>query len=193
MRLILGSQSPRRKEILSYFALPFEQISPIFDEELVPYEGDPIAYAKILSHGKAASLASKFSKAVILTADTVVYKEGKLYGKPATEEEAFQILSALNGSWHQVFTALTVYKDNHFFTDYEETRVLFHPLSNDQIRLYHQAFHAFDKAGGYGIQLGGYLIVKRMEGCFYNVMGLPTNALQRVLNEVGVDLWHFLK
>lgn len=193
MRLILGSQSPRRREILSFFAIPFEQISPHFAEELVPFEGNPIEYAKTLAYEKAASLAPRFEEAVILTADTVVYKDGKQYGKPANEEEAFQILSELNGSWHQVFTALTLFKKGHFFTDYEETKVLFHSLTPEQIRLYHQAFHSFDKAGGYGVQMGGHVIVKRMEGCFYNVMGLPTTALQRVFYQAGIDLWHHLK
>ncbi len=193
MRLILGSQSPRRREILSFFSLPFEQVSPSFDEDAIPFDGDPIAYSKHLSEGKALSLKSTFTDAVILTADTVVYKEGTLYGKPSNEAEAFQILSALNGSWHQVFTAVTATRQDKMITAYDETKVLFHSISPEQIHLYYKAFHGFDKAGGYGIQDGGHVIVKRMEGCFYNVMGLPINALQKVLHAVGIDLWNYLK
>ena len=193
MRLILGSQSPRRREILSFFSLPFEQVSPSFDEDAIPFEGDPIAHSKYLSEGKAVSLKPFFTDAVILTADTIVYKEGALYGKPSNETEAFHILSALNGSWHQVFTAVTATYQDRMVTDYDETKVLFHAISPEQIHLYYKAFHGFDKAGGYGIQDGGHVIVKRMEGCFYNVMGLPINALQKVLRGVGIDLWNYLK
>ncbi len=80
-RLILGSTSPRRQEILSFFSFPFEQLSPHFAEELVPFEGDPISYANILSKGKAESLAFRYPQAVILAADTIVFKDGKLFLK----------------------------------------------------------------------------------------------------------------
>jgi septum formation protein len=176
MRLILGSQSPRRREILEFFSLPFEQVPSYFAEELVPYDGDPIGYAKILSQGKAHSLKIRYPKTLILTADTVVYKEGKIYGKPASLDEAFQILY-----------------ENREYSECEETKVLFHELSESQIRSYHHSFQVTDKAGGYGIQKAGHLIVKRMEGCFYNVMGLPLNALKNCLEKVGIDLWHYLK
>jgi septum formation protein len=193
MRLILGSQSPRRREILEFFSLPFEQVPSYFAEELVPYDGDPIGYAKILSQGKAHSLKIRYPKTLILTADTVVYKEGKIYGKPASLDEAFQILSELNGSWHSVYTSITVLYENREYSECEETKVLFHELSESQIRSYHHSFQVTDKAGGYGIQKAGHLIVKRMEGCFYNVMGLPLNALKNCLEKVGIDLWHYLK
>ena len=90
MKLILGSQSPRRKEILEYFSLPFQQVKPPFDEEAVPYTGDPIAYVRELSQGKAFSLAERFPKQPILTADTIVWKEGQVYNKPKDSAEAFQ-------------------------------------------------------------------------------------------------------
>ena len=192
MRLILGSQSPRRCEILRFFTIPFEQIASYFAEELVPFEGDPVLYASLLSKGKASSLIVRYPEAVILTADTVVYKEGKIFNKPANEQENFAMLKELNGSWHSVFTAVTATNGIHICTVCEETRVQFHHLSDSQLQLYHRAFQGTDKAGGYGIQMGGSVIVERMDGCFYNVMGLPTHALQQVLNEVGIDLWHYL-
>ncbi len=192
MRLILGSQSPRRREILNFFSIPFEQIASHFAEELVPFEGDPVFYASSLSEGKASSLITHYPKAVILTADTVVFKEGKIFNKPADEQENFAMLKELNGSWHSVFTAVTAINGIHTCTVCEETRVQFHNLTDPQLHLYHRAFQGTDKAGGYSIQLGGSLIVKRMEGCFYNAMGLPTHALQKVLNEVGINLWHYL-
>jgi septum formation protein len=192
MRVILGSQSPRRREILSYFSLPFEQHSPHFAEERVPFNGDPILYASTLSEGKGASLTSQFPRAVILTADTVVFKEGKIYNKPANEEENLAMLKELIGSWHSVFTAVTASLGKRQVTRVEETRVEFQSLGVEKLKLYHKYFKGCDKAGGYSIQMGGSLIVKRMEGCFYNAMGLPLQALQAVLKEVGIDLWHFL-
>lgn len=192
MRLILGSQSPQRREILGYYSIPFEQIPSHFAEELVPFEGDPIAYAKTLAKGKAASLASRFPQAVILTADTVVFKDKKIFNKPLNDKENFEMLKELNGSWHSVFTAVTAQLGERHATECEETRVNFHSVSDDQLELYHRAFKGTDKAGGYSVQMGGSLIVKRMEGCFYNAMGLPLASLQKVLKEMGIDLWRFL-
>jgi len=194
--LILASQSPRRREILSFFSYPFTTIASSFDELSIPFTGDPIAYAKILAESKAASLAERFPEALLLSADTVVFKEGRLFNKPADEKEAFSMLSELNGSWHSVFTAMTVQRGvgalQRRVTAYEETRVLFHQLSPRELALYHKTFDGTDKAGGYGIQQGGALIVKKIEGCFYNVMGLPLATCRQLLAEMGIDLWYYL-
>lgn len=193
MTLILGSQSPRRKEILSYFSLPFQQVTPNFDEESVPFDGDPVSYVKILSKGKADSLFPAFPDRIIITADTVVYREGKIYGKPQHDEEAFQFLKALAGQWHSVFTGVTVRQGQLEFQDVAETRVLFTPLTDKEIHIYYQSLPYADKAGGYMIQQAGGLIVQRIEGCFYNVMGLPLHSLRLLLLQLGIDLWDYLK
>lgn len=190
--LILGSQSPRRSEILSFFSIPFKQAQPLFVEELVPFQGDPVAYASTLSEGKALSLLPHYPKEIILTADTVVFKDGKIFNKPANEEENFEMLKDLNGSWHSVFTALTATSKLKIKTICQESRVQFHQLEEKELRLYHRAFKGSDKSGGYSIQLGGSVIVKRIEGCFYNVVGLPIDALQKILKEFGINLWHYL-
>lgn len=192
MRLILGSQSPRRAEILGFFSYPFEQISSHFAEELVSFDGDPIVYAKTLSRGKAASLAPRYSDATILTADTIVYKDGALMGKPANDEEGFEMLKTLNGSWHTVYTAVTVQNGDKEVSECAETRILFHNIPEEALLNYHRAFSGNDKAGGYGIQKGGSVIVKRIEGCFYNVMGLPLSLTAELLHANGIDLWHYL-
>lgn len=193
IQLILGSQSPRRKEILGYFSLPFEQISPDFDEEAVPFKGNPAAHVTELSHGKALSLAEKYPEALILTADTIVWKDGKVYGKPKDTEEAFKALSELTGSWHSVFTGVSLYYQERTISQSEETRVLFNSLTPDQIRHYHNKLHWADKAGGYAIQMAGGLIVNKIEGCYYNVMGLPINSVRALLQHVGIELWDYLK
>jgi len=193
MQLILGSQSPRRREILSYFNIPFTQVSPIFDEDSIPFHDNPQEYVKILSKGKAYSLVHAFPEAVVLTADTIVYKEGKIYGKPKDQQEAFQFLKELSGKWHSVFTGLTISTKGKDFQALEETRVLFNFMTDEQIKTYHQMLHCADKAGGYMIQGAGGLIVKRIEGCYYNVVGLPINALYSLLLEAGIDLWKNFK
>lgn len=192
-RIILGSQSPRRKEILSFFTLPFEQASPDYDEDSIPYFSPPDAYACTLSKGKADSLAHRYSHdTVIITADTIVVRDGKIYGKPRDLEEAVKSLSELAGNWHSVFTGITVRKGRQEFSSAEETKVLFHPLTPEQIKEYYQKLHCWDKAGGYAIQGSGAIIVKSIEGCYYNVMGLPINTLRDLLAKVGIDLWHHL-
>ncbi len=192
MRLILGSQSPQRKEILQFFSHPFEQISPSFDERLIAYHGDPIDYVQTLSIGKSNSLISHHPESVILTADTVVYSENKIFNKPHNEEEGFEMLCTLQGGVHTVYTAVTAAYRNEQYTECASTKVHFHSLNEMQLQLYHKAFRGIDKAGGYGIQMAGSIIVKKLEGCFYNVMGLPLSATQNVLQKVGIDLWHYL-
>lgn len=193
MELILGSQSPRRQEILNFFNIPFKQVSPIFDEDNVAFDNHPQEYVQILAKGKADSLASQFSKAMILTADTIVYQDGKIYGKPKDLQEAFEFLKELSGKWHSVFTGLTIIFNGKNFQTWEETKVLFNSLTEKQIKQYHQALACFDKAGGYMIQGAGSLIVNRIEGCYYNVVGLPINALNSLLKQAGIDLWQHLK
>lgn len=192
MQIILGSQSPRRIEIMNYFKLPFQQASPPYDESLIPFKGDPEAYVCELSSGKAQSLTQQFPNAIILTADTIVFREGKIYGKPKDEQDAFQSLSELVGNWHTVYTGVTVMHGNKCYHQAEATQVLFNPLTPDQIRHYHSRLNWADKAGGYAIQLAGGLIVKKIEGCYYNVMGLPINTVEALLKHFNIELWDYL-
>jgi septum formation protein len=190
---ILGSQSPRRKEILGYFSIPFEQISSDFDEEAIPFEGDPAAYATKLALGKSKALQNQHPDAFILTADTVVFCNGKIYNKPKDEEEAFQFVTELQGKWHSVFTAVSLTCEGKEHHTTEESRVLFNSLTPEQIRHYHNKIHWADKAGGYAIQLGGGLIIKKIDGCYYNIMGLPINSVRFLLMKFGIELWDFVK
>jgi septum formation protein len=192
MQVILGSQSPRRIEIMNYFKLQFKQASPPYDESLVPFKGDPKAYVCELSSGKAHSLVQKFPNDIILTADTIVYLEGKIYGKPKDENDAYKSLSELVGRWHTVYTGVTVMLGEKSYHQAEATQVLFNDLTPDQIRHYHSRLNWADKAGGYAIQLAGGLIVKKIDGCFYNVMGLPINTVEVLLKHFNIELWDYL-
>lgn len=192
-RLILGSQSPRRKEILNYFSLPFEQVTSGFDEDSISFKGDPIAFVTEIAEGKARDLAKRFPEALILTADTTVYRNGKIYGKPLDAEDAFKALSDLAGKWHSVFTGVSLHSMEGITSTHEETRVLFNTLSPEEIRHYHKKLHWSDKAGGYAIQMAGGLAINKIEGCYYNAMGLPINSVRKLLLNVGIDLWDYIK
>lgn len=193
MTLILGSQSPRRKEILGFFSIPFRQVSSAFDEDSIPYAGDAAKLARELALGKAKVLAATYPNETILTADTVVAIDNITLGKPANEAESKEMLTRLCGRWHSVITAVVGYKNGQFFSEEEETRVLCNVLTPDEIHRYMRVHALQDKAGGYAIQKSGSLLVRRIEGCYYNVCGLPINATRRILKKVGIDLWDHLK
>jgi len=191
--LILGSTSPRRKEILSFFKIPFHVISPDFDELTVPFHGNAEEYAKSTSIGKALSLSSKFKGTPILTADTVVSYENQVFLKPENKNDAFNILSFLSGKTHQVKTAVTLCSESRIETLCETTLVTFHPFTETEILHYIDSVPVFDKAGSYAIQGIGSIIVKKLEGCFYNVMGLPLNSTKALLTRFGFSVWDHLK
>lgn len=192
-RLILGSQSPRRRDIMSQFSLPFELATPPFVEEAVPFNGDPVEYVTTLSRGKANSLHRTYPQAILLTADTVVYYNDNVYNKPRDLEEAIAFLSAFSGHWQSIFTGVTVRKGDEEYYDAEETRVQFNAMTPDQIRAILNVNRWQDKAGGYSILGSGNLLVRKIEGCYNNVTGLPVNTVRKLLLKVGIDLWHYLK
>ena len=191
--IILGSHSPRRKEILHYFSLPFTTQASHFDEESIPYEGNAQKLARDLALAKAQVLAQDFSDAIIITADTVVAIDQIVLAKPTSENEAKEMLTRLSGRWHSVFTAVVCFNEGKFFCEDEETKVLCNSLTPDELHRYMRAHAVADKAGSYAIQKSGSILVQKIEGCYYNVMGLPINALRRALKEVGINLWDYLK
>ena len=192
MQLILGSQSPRRREILEFFSIPFIQASPSFDEASVPFNGNPEEYVCTLSNGKSASLINRFPQAMILTADTVVFREGKVYGKPKDRDDAYQMLSEFAGQWHSVYTGVTIQDKEKILSKAEVTHVLFNALTPEQIRHYLAHTDWVDKAGSYAIQKKGGIIVRKIEGCYYNAKGLPINTLVDLLQQFNVALWDYL-
>jgi septum formation protein len=193
MKIILGSQSIKRREILGHFSIPFTVVPSAFDEESVVFEGDPGPHALLLSQKKNAVLREQYPDEVILTADSVVYCDGILYNKPRNLDEAFSFLTAFSGKWQSVFTGVTVARGPLVYSDIEETKILVNSLTPDQIKKFHASVFSLDKAGGYTIEKSGILIVSRIEGCYDNVLGLPINTTRKLLLKVGIDLWDFLK
>lgn len=191
--LILGSQSPRRKEILDFFTIPFKQVSPLFDESSLPLNLPPKKYVLQSATGKAKSLAKDYPNNAILTADTIVYFKGKIYLKPKSRKEAVQMLKVLSGNCHTVYSAVCVLKEDKQFCKCATTKICFHNLSMKEINTYLNAFNFLDKAGGYALQKGGSILIKSICGCFYNAMGLPIGLAQELLLKAGINLWDFLK
>ncbi|NGX62741.1 MAG: Septum formation protein Maf [Candidatus Anoxychlamydiales bacterium] len=191
--IILASISERRKEILGYFSLKFKCLGSNFDEKSIKFISDPKSYAIEIAKGKANALDKNYRDDIVITADTIVYANNKIYTKPKNGKDAFRILNELSNTWHTVYTAICIKHKDKIFTDIEETKILFHALTEDQIKKYHKSFYFSDKAAGYAIQKAGSVIIKNMLGCYYNVMGMPINTLKTLLLNVGIDLWDFLK
>ena len=188
MKIILASQSPRRKELLDRMGIQdFETISPNVDESA--FHGlPPEELVRRLSAEKAAAVAGRAGEdAIVIAADTVVALEGAVLGKPADELDAFKMLSALSGVRHQVYTGVTVCRGGEKQTAHEVTDVTFRELSEEEIEHYIATGEPMDKAGAYGIQGYGALLIQGISGDYYNVMGLPVCRLSGMLARFGVD------
>ena len=176
MKMILASGSPRRRELLAMAGFDFEVIPADVDETADPALA-PGELVAVLSEKKAAHVASIINEAaVIVGADTVVAIDGLILGKPKDETDAFNMLSRLQGRWHVVYTGVTVIfpsSPSSSKTFVENTRVFMRILSDEEIRSYIATGEPMDKAGAYGIQERGAVLIERIEGDYFTVVGLP--------------------
>ena len=180
MPIILASQSPRRQELMKLFGLPFTVRVADIDETMNP--ADP--YGEVARVSRCKAEASRQSQQeLVIAADTIVVCDGKILGKPKTEAEAKQTLAMLSGKEHQVMTGLTVLQGDKCISCTEVASVQFRPLSREEIDGYVATGEPMDKAGAYGIQGGAALFVERIEGDYYNIMGLPVCRLSIILKE----------
>ncbi len=185
--LILASQSPRRRELLGLITENFLVRPTGCDESFVC--ADPAEHARQLALRKcAAASASAGADDAVIAADTVVFLEGALLEKPASPEEAQAMLRRLSGHTHVVCTGVAVYWQGETRSFCQQTRVTFHDLSDELIDWYVSTGEPMDKAGAYGIQGKGALLVKGIEGDYANVVGLPVSPLFRLLLDMGVPL-----
>lgn len=182
---VLASGSPRRKRILEGLDLDFEIETPGIEENEEAGE-TPDEHVVRLAGLKAAEVAKRRSEGTILAADTVVFLEGVLLGKPADPADAARMLRAISGRWHEVFTGLALVRcsDDTRAVGFERTRVLVRELSDRAIEGYVAGGEPLDKAGSYAIQECGAALVSRVDGCFYNVVGLPVVRLTGLLEEL---------
>ncbi len=186
-KIVLASASPRRQELLRRmgirdFSVRVPQVEEAFPDGLTPQE--TVGY---ISREKSAAVVSAEDELVI-TADTMVFLDDRKLGKPADEAEALRMLTALQGRHHTVCTGVTVRQGEKFLTRAQTTEVYFRPATERELRAYIAAGEPMDKAGAYGVQGQGALLVERINGDFFNVMGLPVVLLSEMLADFGVTL-----
>ncbi len=188
-RIVLASASPRRKELLELLGLRFEVEPSNYDEETVS-GSEPHEMVRELSLGKARAAAAKHRDAFIIGADTIVVLGNKVMGKPHTASEAKKMLHTLNGKVHAVITGFTILdtETGKVLSRSVETKVHIRKLTPEEIDNYVRTKEPLDKAGGYAIQGLGAVLVERIEGDYFNVVGLPLSALAEGLKEFGVPV-----
>ncbi|MGE5353562.1 MAG: Maf family protein [Acidobacteriota bacterium] len=184
--IFLASKSPRRKHLLELLNLKFETFSVDLNEEILDGE-HPVKTVKRLSEQKLTEARKRISDGIIITADTIVVLEGEIIGKPKDEADAERILKSLSGKTHAVYTGFAVCNTERNVTliEYEKTLVTFRHLEKEEILDYIKSGSPMDKAGAYGIQDDfGAVFVRRIDGCYYNVVGLPLTRLYDTLKRV---------
>lgn len=188
MTVVLASASPRRSELLEKLGLSFAVRAADIDEESVLADS-PEALVLALSAAKAQKVADdETPDTLVIAADTVVVLDSTVLGKPTNAASAFTMLSALSGRWHEVYTGVSVQSGDRRVAFCERSEVCFRPLSDVEIHNYIKTGEPMDKAGAYGIQGYGALLVSALRGDYFSVMGLPLCRLGQCLAEFGLDL-----
>ena len=188
-KLVLASASPRRSELMHMLGFSDVIVHPAVGKEDPPKGVPPEEIVKALSSAKAEEVAALFNEEVlVIAADTIVWLDGEILGKPHSEEQAFSMLSALSGREHKVYTGVTVLDREGELCEAECSTVHFRDLSEMEIRRYISTGEPMDKAGAYGAQGKGALFVRAIEGDFFNVMGLPLCRLGQMLRKKGVPI-----
>lgn len=184
--IYLASKSPRRRKLLKQLGIKFKAFSVNSAEDFLDAE-HPVDCVKRLAQEKMERAKKRVNNSILITADTIVVLDGKVIGKPKSKSDAVKILSSLGGKLHTVYTGFCVLnqKTKKIIVDYEKTEVEFRPLKKDEIIDYVDSGSPMDKAGAYGIQDDfGAVFVKNINGCYYNVVGLPLPKLYSTLRKV---------
>jgi septum formation protein len=183
-RIILASRSPRRQQLLLDLGLKFEVVNREYDETYPEgLKGDEIA--RYVAHEKALSFRNEIgSKEIVITADTIVWCNGKVLGKPLDSKDAMRILNQISGNTHEVITGVSIFSQNREVTFSVSTKVTFETLSEEEINHYIDKYSPYDKAGAYGIQEWiGIIACSHIEGSYFNVVGLPVQRLYKELQD----------
>lgn len=191
MKIILGSASERRKELMERITHNFDIVASSFDEGSVVFRGSVANYVMDIAQGKMAAVESNISsESIIIGCDTIVNYGGHILGKPKDEGDAFNMLRLLSGNFHQVYSGIAICNTTtkKVIRDFVKTDVKFATLSDDMINNYVKSGEPMDKAAGYGIQGLAGVFVEEIHGCYYNVVGLPLNKLYNMLRVMGVEI-----
>ena len=188
-KIVLASGSPRRQELLARIGITDFDIRVPEAEESYPAGLTPQQIVEYISREKADAAAKLCTPdEIVITADTMVFLDDQRLGKPADEADALRMLTALQGRHHTVCTGVTVRQGDRSLTESETTEVYFRPAAEAELRAYIATGEPMDKAGSYGVQGKGALLVEKLNGDFFNVMGLPVLRLSRMLAQFGVNL-----
>ncbi|KAL0273525.1 UNVERIFIED_CONTAM: hypothetical protein PYX00_006159 [Menopon gallinae] len=188
-RIVLASSSPRRQEILKNLGLKFTVVASRYEENLNPDDFPcPGEFVIATAVNKVTEVVERLDREgekydLVIGADTIVYKDKKVYGKPKDEDEAFRVLKSFSGEKHTVFSGVNIRGRGKNITFSESTDVYFGDISDDVIRAYVKTGDPLDKAGGYGIQVNGGTFIKKIDGDYYNVVGLPLYSLCKHIHE----------
>ena len=190
-KIILASKSPRRRELLDSIGLKFEIKDSNFDESKVRFTDNAGEFTEALAYGKAKGVSDKIDEGIVLGADTVVVLGNKIYGKPKDSKEAFEMLCSLNNKAHDVITGVAMIDSStgRVLVEHDVTKVMFNDLTNDEIMAYIKSGDYIGKAGAYGIQSKGAVLIKRIEGCYFNVVGLPLGKVCNMLKSLDEDVY----
>lgn len=189
-KIILASASPRRRELLEQGGIPFTVIPSQAEEKITTEQ--PGQAVEELSYLKCSDIYEKsLGDVLVIGADTVVASEGKILGKPSSQKDAVKMLQSLQGREHEVYTGVTIMaregNENRKKTFHEKTKVVFYPMSEDEIRSYVNTGEPMDKAGAYGIQGKSAVFIKEISGDYNNVVGLPLARLYQELKNMGIE------
>ncbi|GGK15944.1 Maf-like protein [Caldalkalibacillus thermarum] len=187
--VILASSSPRRKELLDRLGLSF-RLHPSKADETFDPQDSPSTIVQKLAHRKAADVARHYDKGLVIGADTMVVFNGEILGKPKDDQEAFEMLSRLQGEVHTVYSGLAVIDvtDGQACVGYQATKVHMRPLTPEEIKTYIATGEPMDKAGSYAIQGLGAILVDKIEGDYFTVVGLPVALLAQFLHQFGLNV-----
>ena len=193
MRIVLASQSPRRRELFKAIGIEDFDVMPAAGEEVVRDDVPPYTAVELTAGAKAREVAEKCAKEdLVVAADTMVWLDGVFLGKPADEKQAREMLRALSGAKHTVYTGVAIVKGGKTVLGHEATDVYFRELTDAEIDWYISTGEPMDKAGAYGAQERGSLLVERIDGDFFNVMGFPLVRFYKMLDEMGFKLLEHL-
>ncbi len=180
MSVILASQSPRRKELLAWLIPEFEVQPADVDEEIKP-EHTPKGYVQEMARQKAAVIAEQHPQDLVIASDTVVVLEDKILGKPKDRQEAYEMLAAMSGGSHVVYTAVVLRQGDQVEEALTSATVTFYPLAKEEIEGYLDTGDYQDKAGAYGIQHQAGVFVEKIEGDYYSIVGFPVGKVNQML------------
>ena len=187
LKILLASNSPRRKELLQDLGFEFEVVS-VHCDEIFPKDLPASEVAAFVSLAKAEAFRNPAAGEVLITADTVVVLDNEILGKPRHAQEARKMLSRLSGNVHQVYTGITVKTKSQTFTKTDVANVFFYEITDSEIDYYIKNYAPFDKAGSYGIQEWlGMAKIRKIEGSYYTIMGLPTHLIYTILTSLQAN------